>query len=366
MIRILQCVNIMDRAGLENMLMNYYRNIDRTKIQFDFLTHREEKGAYEDEIISMGGKVYHAPRLYPQNYPLYFKWMKNFFTEHPEYKIVHSHIDAMSYFPLLAAKKAGVPIRIAHSHSSKLDRDIKLPIKYFALKKLPFVSNVYCACGQKAGQFMFGNRCFSVIHNAIDLQKFSYDELKRKSKRDELDIEGDIFVIGHVGRYCYIKNQLFLIDVFSKVLQERQNCMLLLIGNGPDEAKIKLKINTLGINDKVRLLKNRDDVNELYQVMDVFVMPSLFEGLPVVGVEAQANGLPCILSNQISNEVILSDCVQMLDLGAGISAWKNAIMSANSKRSLDSINQLEANGYNVVRESKKLSEYYNSLLKGVD
>ena len=176
MIRILQCVNIMDRAGLENMLMNYYRNIDRTKIQFDFLTHREEKGAYEDEIISMGGKVYHAPRLYPQNYPLYFKWMKNFFTKHPEYKIVHSHIDAMSYFPLLAAKKASVPIRIAHSHSSKLDRDIKLPIKYFALKKLPFVSNGYCACGQKAGKFMFGSRRFSVIHNAIDLQKFSYEE----------------------------------------------------------------------------------------------------------------------------------------------------------------------------------------------
>ena len=366
MIRILQCVNIMDRAGLENMLMNYYRNIDRTKIQFDFLTHREEKGAYEDEIISMGGKVYHAPRLYPQNYPLYFKWMKNFFTKHPEYKIVHSHIDAMSYFPLLAAKKASVPIRIAHSHSSKLDRDIKLPIKYFALKKLPFVSNVYCACGQKAGKFMFGSRRFSVIHNAIDLQKFSYEELKRKSKRDELDIEKDVFVIGHVGRYCYIKNQLFLIDIFSKLLQEKQNCMLLLIGNGPDEAKIKTKIDTLGISDKVKLLKNRDDVNELYQVMDVFVMPSLFEGLPVVGVEAQANGLPCILSNRISNEVILSDCVQMLDLDDGINAWKNAILSVDTKRSVDSINQLEANGYNVVRESKKLSEYYNSLLKGID
>lgn len=365
MIRILQCVNIMDRAGLENMLMNYYRNIDRTKIQFDFLTHREEKGAYEDEIISMGGRVYHAPRLYPQNYPLYFKWMRNFFTEHPEYKIVHSHIDAMSYFPLLAAKKAGVPIRIAHSHSSKLDRDIKLPIKYFALKKLPSVSNVYCSCGQKAGKFMFGSRRFSVIHNAIDLQKFSYDELTRKSKRDELDIEGDVFVIGHVGRYCYIKNQLFLIDVFSKVLQERQNSMLLLIGNGPDEAKIKSKLDTLGISNKVKLLKNRDDVNELYQVMDVFVMPSLFEGLPVVGVEAQANGLPCVLSNQISNEVILSNCVQMLNLDAGISAWKNEILSANSKRSLDSISQLEANGYNVVLESKKLSKYYNSLMKGV-
>lgn len=353
----------MDRAGLENMLMNYYRNIDRTEIQYDFLTHREEKGAYEDEIINMGGKVYHAPRLYPQNYLAYFRWMKEFFKKHPEYKIVHSHIDAMSFFPLLAAKKAGIPVRIAHSHSSKLDKDFKLPIKYFALKRIPSVANVYCSCGEKAGQFMFGNRKFLVIHNAIDLQKFSYNEAMRISKRHELHIQQDCFVIGHVGRYCYIKNQLFLIDVFSEILRKNQNSMLLLVGNGPDEAKIKLKIDTLGISDKVKLLKNRDDVNDLYQVMDVFVMPSLFEGLPVVGVEAQANGLPCILSNQISNEVILSNCVRMLDLNAGISAWKNMIMSANSKRSFDSINQLEANGYNVVLESKKLSEFYNSLMK---
>ena len=134
MIRILQVVNIMDRAGLETMLMNYYRNIDRTKVQFDFLTHRIEKGAYEDEIISMGGKVYHAPRLYPQNYKKYFGFMKAFFMEHPEYKIIHSHIDAMSYFPLQAAKNSGVPVRIAHSHSSKFDRDIKLPIKFIAKK----------------------------------------------------------------------------------------------------------------------------------------------------------------------------------------------------------------------------------------
>lgn len=364
MIRILQCVNIMDRAGLENMLMNYYRNIDRTKIQFDFLTHREEKGAYEDEIISMGGRVYHAPRLYPQNYPLYFSWMNIFFKEHPEYKIVHSHIDAMSYFPLLAAKKSGIPIRIAHSHSSKLDRDLKLPIKYFALKKLPSVANVYCACGHKAGKFMFGDRKFSVIHNAVDLKMFLYNEKIRISKRDELDIAGDVFVIGHVGRYCYIKNQIFLIDVFSKVLQEKQNSILLLIGNGPDEAKIKSKIDSLGISNKVKLLKNRDDVNELYQVMDVFVMPSLFEGLPVVGVEAQANGLPCIVSNKISKEVVLSDCIKMLDLEDGVDEWKNAILSTNTERSMNSANQLEINGYNVKLESNKITSYYNSLIEG--
>ena len=134
MIRVLQCVNDMHRAGLETMLMNYYRNIDRTKIQFDFLTHRPDKSDYDDEILSLGGKVYYAPRLYPQNYPAYFKYMKKFFAEHPEYQIVHSHIDSMSYLPLLAAKKAGVPIRIAHSHNTSIDKDFKYILKQYFRK----------------------------------------------------------------------------------------------------------------------------------------------------------------------------------------------------------------------------------------
>ena len=129
MIRILQCVNDMHRAGLETMLMNYYRNIDRDKIQFDFLTHRPNRSDYDDEIESLGGKMYYAPRLYPQNYPEYFKWMKRFFAEHPEYKVVHSHIDAMSYLPLKAAKAANIPVRIAHSHNTSIDKDFKYLLK---------------------------------------------------------------------------------------------------------------------------------------------------------------------------------------------------------------------------------------------
>ena len=148
MIRVLQVVNDMRRAGLETMLMNYYRNIDRNEVQFDFLTHRPYDGAYDEEIDRLGGKIYHAPRLYPQNYPQYFKYMKAFFEEHPEYRIIHSHIDSMSFFPLLAAKKSGVPIRVGHSHNSKLDRDMKYPIKYFALKGMPKVANVYFSCGE--------------------------------------------------------------------------------------------------------------------------------------------------------------------------------------------------------------------------
>ena len=365
MIRVLHCVNIMDRAGLETMLMNYYRNIDRTHVQFDFLTHRPNKGAYDDEIRNLGGKVYYAPRLYPQNYPAYFKWMKEFFREHPEYEIVHSHIDAMSFFPLYAAKKAGISVRIAHSHSSKLDKDLKLPIKFVALKFIPYVANKYCACGTLAGKFMFGKREFKIIKNAIDIDKYKFNKEVRENKRIDLGLN-DKFVIGHVGRYCYIKNQLFLLDIFAEVKRRREKSHLLLIGKGEDENKIREKIHVLHLDDDVSLLIDRNDVDQLYQAMDMFVMPSLFEGLPVVGVEAQANGLPCIFSKKISNEVILSDQAQMLALDAGIEGWANTILSVKSARNVNSVKWLETKGYNVVLESKKLSNYYNLLMKGTN
>lgn len=363
MIRILQCVNIMDRAGLETMLMNYYRNIDRTQIQFDFLTHRPNKGAYDDEIESLGGKVYHAPRLYPQNYPTYFKWMTYFFNEHPEYKIVHSHIDSMSFFPLYAAKNAGIPVRIAHSHTSKLDKDLKLPIKFLTLKLIPYVANYYCACGELAGKFMFGKRDFKIIKNAIDVEKYRFDKEIRKRKQDELGLNGK-FIIGHVGRYCYIKNQLFLLEIFAEVKREKENAHLLLIGKGEDEIKIREKVHILHLDGSVSFLIDRDDVDQLYQVMDIFVMPSLFEGLPVVGVEAQANGLPCIISDKISREIVLSECVRMLRLEDGIDKWKESILSTKTERNMNSVNQLENKGYNVRVEANRLAAYYILLMKG--
>ena len=175
MIRILQVVNDMHRAGLETMLMNYYRNIDRNIIQFDFLTHRPYKSDYDDEIISMGGKVFYAPRLYPQNYHKYFKWMKVFFKEHPEYKIIHSHIDSMSFLPLLAAKKAGIPIRIAHSHNTSIDFDYKFFLKEFFRIMINKVANYRFACGDDAGRYLFRGKEFKYVPNAIDISKFIYN-----------------------------------------------------------------------------------------------------------------------------------------------------------------------------------------------
>lgn len=360
MIRILQVVNIMDRAGLETMLMNYYRNIDRSKIQFDFLTHRKNDGSYDEEIKMLGGNVYHAPRLMPQSYPAYFKWMKNFFAEHPEYKIIHSHIDTMSFFPLLAAKQSNIPVRISHSHSSKLDKDFKLPIKYTAKIFLPRVANYYYACGHHAGNFLYKDKSFTIINNACDVKKFTFDSDKRTSIKKQFGIENK-FIIGHVGRYCYIKNQLFILDIFNEFLSLDNNSMLILIGKGPDENKIRQKIKDLNLEDKVILLIDRNDVNELYNIMDVFVMPSLFEGLPVVAVEAQINGLKCFMSDKISDEVKITDTLEMLSLDKSAKEWADIIYNANCERNPYAVNQIKEKGYDISIESKKLMDYYIQL-----
>ena len=240
MIRILQCVNDMHRAGLETMLMNYYRNIDREKIQFDFLTHRPQRSDYDDEIESLGGKIYYAPRLYPQNYPKYFKWMKQFFSEHPEYKIIHSHIDAMSYLPLKAAKKANIPVRIAHSHNTSIDKDFKYLLKQYFRSRITTVATDYCTCGQEAGKFLFGNKDFTFIPNAIEVDKFLYDKDLRNKKRAELGIK-DEFVVGHVGRLSYQKNHKLLIEIFDSLLKLERNALLVLVGVGEKEEEIILR-----------------------------------------------------------------------------------------------------------------------------
>lgn len=360
MIRILQCVNDMHRAGLETMLMNYYRNIDRTKIQFDFLTHRPYRSDYDDEIEKMGGKVYYAPRLYPQNYPNYFKWMKNFFKEHPEYKIVHSHIDTMSYLPLLAAKKAGVPIRIAHSHNTSLDRDFKYLLKQYFRLKINSVCTHRLACGEEAGKFLFGNRSFKVIPNAIDAEKFYFNEELRNKKREELGIKSE-FVIGHVGRLSYQKNHKFLIEIFKELLKTEPESLLLLVGVGEKEQEIRNQVEDLGIDDKVRFLGNRSDVNELYQAMDIFVMPSFFEGIPVVGVEAQFAGLPCIFSDKVPEEVKFSSKTNFISLNSSVVDWVTSIKEKMQMDRFMSNFDLCNNDYNIKSAHSILEEIYLKL-----
>lgn len=361
MIRVLQCVNNMHRAGLETMLMNYYRNIDRNQIQFDFLTHRPERSDYDDEIESLGGRLYHAPRLYPQNYPAYFAYMKKFFKEHPEYEIMHSHIDAMSYLPLLAGKKAGVPIRIAHSHSTDIDKDIKYVLKQYYRMHITSVANTYLACGESAGQFLFGDEKFEVIPNAVEAEKFYFDAKKREIKRKELGIV-DEFVVGHVGRISYPKNHGFLIDIFNEIYKKESDTILVLIGVGEKEKKVRKKVNDLGLEDRVRFLGNRNDVSELYQAMDAFVLPSYFEGVPVVGVEAQFADLPCFFSDKIPQEVKFNEKSQFIGLNVSAKEWAQRILEARENERSANRGDIVNSHYNIKLAHNVLRDYYLSIL----
>lgn len=366
MIRVLQCVNDMHRAGLETMLMNYYRHIDRDKIQFDFLTHRPYRSDYDDEIENLGGKIYYAPRLYPQNYPKYFKWMKSFFDEHKEYKIIHSHIDAMSYLPLKAAKKANIPIRIAHSHNTSIDKDFKYPLKQYFRKKICEVANYYCSCGYEAGEFLFPGKSFQYIPNAIEANRFLYNENIRNDKREELGWNKH-FVVGHIGRLSYQKNHKFLLEIFKEVTNIDDSAILVLVGCGEKENEIRKQIDALDIRDKVFVLGNRSDVSELYQAMDIFVMPSFFEGIPVVGVEAQFSGLPCLFSDAVPKQVKFSKEVKFLSINKlDVDKWADEILKyKNYVRNCDDT-IINGSEYNIENSYSILADYYMDLIERVN
>ena len=356
MIRVLQCVNFMHRAGLETMLMNYFRNMDRDQIMFDFLTHRPWEADYDDEIRALGGKVYYAPRLVPQNYPAYFKYMEKFFQEHPEYKIVHSHIDAMSYLPLAAAKRSGVPVRIAHSHNTGIDPDYKYLLKMYFRYRLPGVATDYLACGTEAGEFLFRGKPFMVIPNAIDGSKFAFNKEIRERVRSQLQL-CDKFVIGSVGRLTHQKNLSFLISVFSTLLKLSPDAVLLIIGGGEEETALKKKAVSLGISENVRFLGVRDDVEQLYQAMDVFVMPSHYEGLPVVGVEAQFAGLPCVFSANITTELKLSERTYFMDLDRPPEEWAAFIQNLRDQHYTRELSQGCMN-MDITHTKDVLQNYY--------
>ena len=296
-------------GGVESVIMNYYRHLDHSKVQFDFICDEDSTRIPYDEIKKLGGRVFLIPKY--QNLPKYLKALGKLLKEN-QYRIVHSNINTLSVFPLYAAKKAGVPVRISHSHSTSNPKEWKRNLIKNILR--PFSKRYatdFFACSKVAGRYLFGNKAFNqgevkIIHNAIDVDKFKFDEVARKKLRQEFGIKDSTVVIGHVGRFVQQKNHTFLVDVFKEYHEKNPDSKLLLVGSGPLEDEIKKKVEKLGLKDSVLFLGQRDDINKLYSVMDVFYLPSLYEGLPVVGVEAQAAGLPTIFSNGISSEAIIS------------------------------------------------------------
>ncbi|MPQ42295.1 glycosyltransferase family 1 protein [Clostridium tarantellae] len=360
-IRVLQVVTIMNRGGLETMLMNYYRKIDRTKIQFDFMTHRTERGHYDDEIEKLGGKIYRMSSIRPGNYNKYFKELDDFFNEHKDYKIVHSHINENSGFVLKAANKYNVPCRIAHSHLADLKLDYKYPFRIYARLNLEKNVNEYFSCSKNAGEWLFGrniseNGKIKILNNAVDVEIFKPKDEIRSKIRKELGVEGK-FVIGHIGRFYPQKNHKFLIDVFNEIYALNKDAILLLVGEGPLLDDIKAKVISLGLQNVVKFLGIREDVANFMQGMDLFLFPSLFEGLAVVLVEAQASGTTCVTSTGVTKESNITGDVEFIDLNLSAKKWANKILALNLNKK-DTSDLLKIKGYDSNTNVNWLSDFY--------
>lgn len=355
-VRVLHIVTTMNRGGLETMIMNYYRNIDRSEIQFDFLVHRYEKSDYDEEIEELGGRIYHIQPLNPFSMS-YRKAMDRFFREH-HYSIVHCHLDCMSSVPLKYAKKNGIPVRIAHSHSSNQDKNLKYIVKNIYKRDIKNEATHLFACGYEAGRWMFNTDDFTVMNNAIDTRKFLFDRNSGEKMRKKLNLE-DKFIIGHVGRFNEPKNHKFIIEILYEMVKINRNVHLLLVGSGNLERSIREMVNNLSLNDYVTFYGPSDKVNELLQAVDVFLFPSLYEGLPVTMVEAQASGLKCFISDRVPQECIISDNVEMvgLDKDARIWAEKISVYSEGYDRR-NMLNDITDHHFDIQENSKWLEEFY--------
>ena len=364
-IRVAHIVGKMVGGGVEAFIMNYYRHIDRDKIQFDFIIDSDSTFVPRDEIESLGGRIIEIPPY--QKIFKYTKELRKVLREN-KYRIVHSHLNTLSVFPLYCAWREKVPVRIAHSHSTSNKKEWKKNIIKNLLRPFSkvFATN-YFACTEHAGRWMFGNKEYDngnvyILNNAIDINDFLYDENERKIKRKELGIENK-FVIGHIGRFVEQKNHSFLIDIFNQLHNQIPNTSLMLIGQGPLQNEIKEKVKKLKIDDSVLFLGQREDVNKLYQAMDLFLFPSIYEGLGMVMIEAQSSGLPCIASTEVPKIAKVNKNVEFIDLNETIDEWVNKIKKyiKDEKRNND-INKMKEAGYSIEKEAKKLEEYYNKLL----
>lgn len=356
--RVLHIVTYMGRGGLETMIMNYYRHIDRSKLQFDFLVHREFEADYDKEIESLGGKIYRISKLNPFD-KKYLSQLDCFFKEHKdEYQIVHSHLDCMAGIPLKYAQKYEIPVRIAHAHSSNQTKDKKYLLKLLFKRNISRYATALFACAKDAGDWMFGGVEFTIIHNAIDSVLYQYDLKKMQVKREELGIEQGDLVVGHVGRFMEPKNHRFIVRIFAKVLEKKPNSVLLLVGEGKLLEEIKQQVRNLQIEKKVIFTGLRSDIPELLQTMDVFLFPSIYEGLPVSIVEAQAAGLPCLISDKVPIECKKTKLVEQVSLEKSEEEWAEKVLEASEIKKYNSLEEIKRAGFDIIENVKQLQNFY--------
>jgi glycosyltransferase involved in cell wall biosynthesis len=366
-VRVLQVFAEMNRGGAETMIMNLYRNIDRSKIQFDFIVHTEDQCAFDDEIYKLGGKIFRVPAYKGTNHLTYLKKWEHFFKKHQEYKIIHGHVRSTASIYLKTAQKYGLTT-IAHSHNTSSGNGFSAIAKSVLQYPVRYVADYLFACSEAAGEWLFGDKAckkrnFYILNNAIDTKKFIFNNDIRDKKRKELQIEGK-FVIGHVGRFHPQKNHEFLIDIFKEVYDKNDNAILLLIGEGDLQGSIQKKVYNLGLDNNVIFTGVRSDIPELFQAMDMFVFPSLYEGLGIVLIEAQASGLPCVVADTIPKEALIIENVEQVSLTKSPEIWREAILQRiDSYDRISTYAKIKNCGYDIEESRSWLQEFYLGLVE---
>lgn len=364
MIRVLHITGTMNRGGIETFLMNVYRKLDKNLIQFDFLVHTNEKCDYHDEIISLGGRVFNIPSR-RQGIIKNRIAINEFFDKHQEYKIIHQHVSSLSYItPLKIAKKKNIPVRIIHSHNINEGRNF-LHHYIHKLNKIYIdtLATSYFACSELAAKWLFNkkimkNMTYQIIHNAIDLSNFKYDTRLRETMRHELHLENDL-VIGHIGRFVYQKNHVFLLEIFREINLKIPNSKLVLVGDGPLKNEIIQKITEYDLKDKVIMTGVRKDIPEILNSLDVFVLPSRFEGLGIVLIEAQATGLKCYTSDTVvPREVAITNLVNFVGLENDSKKWSEKILADLNYERSNTVDEIKNAGYDINQLASYLEKWY--------
>jgi len=368
--RILQVVSTLSYGGIETFIMNVYRNIDRNKIQFDFLVQNESEGIFDKEVRKLGGKIFRISYVTKVGHFSYIKNLNNFF-ENNKYSVIHSHVNTMSGFVLKEAKKHNIPIRITHSHNTKYSKNFFEAIyKNYSKLFIKHVATDFFACSKKAGISLFGDRGvsskFKIIYNGVKLDKYRYSSLKKEKIMNNFIFDRKKKVIGHIGRFEKTKNHKFILEIFKKIKSKNNNFVLLLIGEGKLKDNIIKLATELKIIDDIIFLGIRDDVNEILQIIDYILFPSVYEGLPVTLVEAQAAGVMCFISNSITKEIDLGiNLIKYNSLKDDAEVWAEEILKCNYTKT-DTINILKKSKYNILSTAQYLEKYYLNSLKHIE
>lgn len=366
-IKVLQVFTILNRGGAETSLMNYYRNIDKAKIHFDFLVHREEQGAFEGEIRNMGGKIFRLPPLHPLKLKSYKAAVKKFFDDHEGYQIIHGQSSELGIYIYQEAKSRNVPVIIAHAHSSKMNFDLKAIFRLKWKSEMLKYINTYFSCGLDSAYYLFGKKLAQKsyqINNAVDCEKFRFNQVSRTAMKIELGATNN-YNIAHIGSFNKIKNHVFIIKIFSEFVKIQPSSQLFLIGEGLLKSKIETLVVKLKLTNKVIFMGSRNDVPDVLQAMDLFLLPSYYEGLPLSLIEAQTSGILSVISDRIPHEsVLLPENVLVLSLNDSAAAWvKQIIIKQKGFTRIDQSMKIKNLGYDINTNAVKLEQKYIELVK---